>query len=117
MNCFRCIHCRETLTRDLVAIGVRSCGRCAVLLAQLGDTVVPPPPEREPGCDDLRPPAIEHKPVRDGKWLAWAAAKRGQMRWFHNYGSQCGFPNDLRQWSPGMVERAVQAIQAKKANA
>ncbi len=105
MNCLRCIHCRETLTRDLVAIGVRSCGRCAVLLAQLGDTVVPPPPE------------IEHKPIRDGKWLAWAAAKRGQMRWFQDYGHTCGFSLDMSQWSPAQVEQAVQEIQAKKANA
>ncbi len=116
MNCFRCIHCRETLTRDLVAIGVRSCGRCAVLLAQLGDTVVPPP-EGETGCDDVRPPAIEHKPIRDGKWLAWAAAKRGQMRFFQDYGQICGLPLDMRQWSPGQVEQAVEAIQSKKAKA
>lgn len=109
MNQFRCIHCCEVLTRDLVALRVRTCGRCAVLLSELGDTVVEPP--REPGSDDVR------KPRRDGKWLAWAARKRGQFPFFHDYGHAHGFPRDIRQWSPGMVEMAVQAIQAKKTNA
>ena len=70
---------------------------------------VEPPPETLP--------VVKPTPRRDGKWLAWAAAKRGQMHWFHRYGQQCGFPRDIRQWSPGMVEIAVQAIQAKQANA
>ncbi len=116
MNQFRCIHCCEVLTRDLVALRVRTCGRCAVLLDELGDTIVPPP--REPGSDDIRPnTVIEHKPRRDGKWLAWAAAKRGQFPFFHDYGHAHGFPRDIRKWSPGMVEKALQAIQAKKTNA
>lgn len=110
MNCARCIHCAEPLTRDLVAMRVRTCGRCAVLLAELGDAVVEPPP-REPGSDDVR------KPRRDGKWLAMAAAKRNQFPFFHDYGHAHGFPRDIRRWSPSMVEMAVQAIQAKKANA
>jgi len=129
----RCIHCRETLTRDLIAIGVKTCGRCAVLLQQLGDTVVEPPPAREPGCDDERSlftpetvtsdgrdfkahaEAAKALTRRDGRWLAWAAAKRGETRFFHDYGHTCGYPRDIRQWSPVMVEKAIQAIQSKKA--
>lgn len=115
MNRYRCINCRDPLTRDLVAIGVRSCGRCAVLLKELGDDVVSPPPESESGSD-CRPARIEHKPRRDGRWLEWAATKRGNLRWFHDYGAAHGFDRDIRSWTPGQVERAVGAILAQRAS-
>ena len=92
----RCIHCREPLDSP----DFRTCGRCCQLLRELDW-------EDEGPVFEPRP-----KPKRDGKWLAWAAAKRGQMHWFHRYGQQRGFPRDIRQWSAAMVEIAVQAKQA-----
>ena len=141
MTAIRCIHCREILTRDLIALRVRTCGRCAVLLRELGDAIADPP-AREPGCDDRPGPfttiiacsrgdvetrmdAEPTKPInsagpnpkRDGRWLAMAAAKRKQFPFFHDYGHAHGFDRDIRRWTPDQVEMAVQAIQAKKANA
>jgi hypothetical protein len=104
----RCIHCREPLDSP----DFRSCSRCCQLLRELGDTVVEPPPAREPGCDDIRE---SKRPARhDGRWLAWAADKKGKTRWFHHYGRSRGFPGDLRRWSPGMVAQAIEAIQKEK---
>ncbi len=111
-NFGHCIHCRDPLDSP----DFQSCGRCAQLLLELGDTVVDPP-AREPGSDDVPKLRPIVNPRHDGRWLAWAAAKRGLMRWFHDYGHMCGFPRDIRQWSPCMVERAVQARLGKARNA
>ncbi len=100
----KCVHCREPLDSP----DFRSCSRCAQLLRDLGNTVVEPL-AREPGCDDMPNLKPIVNPKHDGKWLAWAAAKRGLTRWFHDYGHKCGFPRDIRQWSPSIVELAVQA--------
>ncbi len=97
----RCIHCG-----DPTGCEFSTCGRCAQLLDGLEDVTVEPPPREQA-------PAPKLQPKHDGRWLAWAAAKRGLVRWFHDYGHTCGFPRDIRQWSPGMVERAVQARIAK----
>lgn len=105
-----CIHCRRG---DVPFDSPDSvCGSCAVLLRDLGDSIVEPPSKPIPMLPgDAR---IHHKPRRDGKWLAWAAVKRGTTRWFHDYGAKFGFPRDIRDWTAGMVERAVQAIQLDK---
>jgi len=132
MNYSRCIYCQEVLTRDLIALRVRTCGRCCQLRRELSAAIVEPP-SREPGSDDepshftqqtimmdgrdFKAHAEGAKASRDGKWLAEEAAKRGKTQFFYDYGHTCGFPRDIRRWSPGMVDRAIQAIQAKKANA
>ena len=106
----RCRHCGSHAVPHDAPSPV--CGSCVQLLIELGDDVVEPPPAREPGSDDVKPkpvPSSKH----DGKWLAWAAVKRKQTRFFHDYGHARGFPRDLRQWSVGMVDQAVRAIQAK----
>ena len=120
----RCHHCRRVGRGEV-------CPDCLELIADIeaNDHIEPPPqPAREPGCDDR--PAFttvitcerEHgaapnpKPVRDGRWLAWAAAKRNKLHWFHDYGQMCGFDRDIRRWTPDQVEMAVQAIQIKQQN-
>ena len=102
----KCIHCLDHLSPDLVAIGASSCGRCVQLLRELGDTVVEPP-TREPGSDDGG--KIGLNPKHNGKWLVWAANKRGCLRWFHTFGVQHGYPRNISQWSPTMVAVAVSA--------
>jgi hypothetical protein len=111
----------------------RYCSRCEILLDGLEDVTVPPPAEapppvlatREPGCDD-RPAfttiiACERvsslKPKKDGKWLVWAANKRGCLRWFHTFGVQHGFPRNINQWSRVMVAMAVKAKMAEPQSA
>jgi len=101
----RCIHCREPLDSP----DFHSCSRCCQLLAELGDTVVNPP-TRQPGSDDDKRPARK----RDGRWLAWAAAKRGRTRDVFAIGRERGFPRDIRQWSPAMVAICVEALAASK---
>ena len=87
------------------------CSRCCVLLDGMdltGIIVEPPPPRgREPGCDD------KPKPRHDGKWLLWAANKRGCLRFFQAFGREHGYPRNLLQWSPGMVAIAVEAKVAE----
>jgi hypothetical protein len=104
-----CIHCREPLDSP----DFHSCSRCCQLLSELGDTVVDPS-AREPGSDDARtpqaPPSLNTK--HDGKWLVWAANKRGQLRWFQHFGVVHGYPRNISQWSPGMVAVAVKAKMA-----
>ena len=111
MTRFRCIHCGE----DTGTSDSRVCGRCAVLLAELGDSVVEPP--REPGSDDVKPKSALN-PRHNGKWLTWAANKRGCLRWFHTFGVQHDYPRNINLWSPAMVAMAVKAKQddLKKVN-
>lgn len=108
------MRCRHCLSYDVPHDAPELvCGRCAALISELADES----PAREAGSDDERPASKPKSPgrVRDGRWLAWAAMKRQQTRWFHAYGSERGYPRDLRQWSPHMVERAVQAKIAENA--
>jgi hypothetical protein len=105
MTRFRCIHCGD----DTGTSDSRICGRCAVLVRELGETVVEPPRERQPGDDDQPGP---RKPLRDGNWLIWAARKRGRLRDVFTIGHSHGFPRRVEQWSPAMVEIAVKAMQS-----
>ena len=124
----RCIHCLSgDVPHDAPA---PVCGRCAVLLRELGDTVVEPPPAREPGCDDQRSlftpetvtsdgrdfkahaEAAKTLTRRDGRWLAWAARKRGRLRDVFTIGHSHGFPRSVEQWSPAMVDIAIKAMQS-----
>jgi hypothetical protein len=121
----RCIHCLDHLSPDLVAIGVRTCGRCAVLLQELGDAVVePPPPQpaREPGCDD-RPAfttviACERggapKPRHDARWLYAAVRKRGKVREALAIGRRLRLHSNMLCWSVDQVDQVVAALVAAK---
>jgi len=71
-----------------------------VILAELGDTVVDPPPARKP----------KPKP-KDGKWLVWACNRRGKVREAQAIGRERGFPGDMARWSPAMVEICVAALR------
>ena len=105
----RCIGCGDALYEP----DFRTRSRCAVLLDGMdltGIIVEPPPPRgREPGCDDKPKP----KPHHDGKWLLWAANKRGCLRFFQAFGREHGYPRNMLQWSPGMVAIAVEAKVAE----
>jgi len=123
-----CCHCGDRLACDQVMLGFRSCSRCCQLLRELGDTVVNPPSDvpgnspgtgkqlatlpREPGSDDAGKTGL--KAEHNGKWLIWAANKRGCLRWFHAFGVRHGYPRNISQWTPVMV--AV-AVNARKSNA
>ena len=100
----RCSHCRRSSVYD-------PCLQCVQLLRELGDTIVEPPP-REPGSDDGG--KIVLNPKHNGKWLVWAANKRGCLRWFHTFGVQHGYPRNISQWSPCMVSVAVTAKMASQ---
>ena len=103
----KCIHC---LSGDVPPDAPsRVCGHCAVLLQEIGNTVVDPPPAREPGCDDQPGPRT---PRRDGNWLIWAARKRGRLRDVFTIGHSHGFPRRVEQWSPAMVDIAIKAMQS-----
>ncbi len=104
-----CIHCGDPTGCEFA-----TCGRCAQLLEGLDDVTVEPP---STGLAIRPSEESRNVGLRDGRWLAWAAAKRNCVRWFHDYGHQCGFPRDIRQWSPIMVERAVQARIAEDQSA
>ncbi len=95
----------------------RLCSSCAVLLDGLEDATVPGPPEvkpviasREPGSDDDKRPALKPR-QRTGRWLVWAANKRGRLRDAQAIGRERGFPRDMSQWSAGMVAIVVEALQ------
>ena len=100
-----CIHCRGDVPHDAPS---PVCGHCAVLLAELGDTIVDPPPAREPGSDDIRKPRPKPK---DGKWLVWACNRRGRLRDAQAIGREHGFPRDMARWSTAMVEICIQALK------
>ena len=105
----RCHHCRRVGRGEV-------CPDCLELIRDIEDDDPPQPAqERQPGDDDIKPQS-KPKPVRGGRWLAWAAAKRNKLRWFHDYGRMYGFDRDIRRWTPDQVERAVQAIQIKQQN-
>jgi hypothetical protein len=86
------------------------CQRCRELLAELGDTTVPAPVRaREPGSDDVKPK------TRTGKWLMWAARKRGRLHDVHHFGREHGFPRRVEDWSARMIQVCVEALVASKA--
>ena len=108
-----CRGCGDPLSPDLVAIGARTCGSCAVLLEGMEDLLVEPPPQpaREPGCDD-RPAFTTVKPRHDGKWLVWACKKRGKLRQAQAIGKQLGLQRDLSRWTVDQVDQVVARLIA-----
>jgi hypothetical protein len=112
----------------------RYCGSCSILLEGLEDVTVEPPPRHHeawgvgrgasilnstphaPRASEASAPTSErserpHDSKRDGRWLVWAANKRGCLRWFQHFGIQRGYPRNLNQWSPAMVAIAIAAKQ------
>jgi hypothetical protein len=89
-----------------VEYGYRLCGNCAVLLDGLEDLTVPPPPETRQ--------VVAAREPRDGKWLVWACNKRGRLREAQRIGREHGFPRNMLQWSPAMVEVAIRELAASR---
>lgn len=47
--------------------------------------------------------------VRDGRWLAGVADRRGALAWVEAFGAARGYPRKVADWSPGMVRAALDA--------
>ena len=101
----RCIHCCDRLDSP----DFRCCGRCAVLLQELGDTAVEPP-AREPGCDDARPAKLKH----DARWLYAAVRKRNKIREAQAIGRRLRLHSNMLCWSLDQVDQVVAALVAAK---
>jgi ERF superfamily len=98
-----------------VAIEEDDDGRAAQQQAsRRGESLSP----REPGCDDGQPaPAPAATPgreprtkgkIRNGNWLAEAAAKQGLVDEFVEIGNRLCFPAKLEEWSAEQVANAIQ---------
>ncbi len=63
-------------------------------------------------CDSPQAAPKDEPKVRDGRWLLRVAKKRQCLPWFSDYGRKRGFPGRVVDWSPGMVNQAVEARKA-----